>query len=430
MISQLGAVKSIFRAASEKVSADVTVRLWDGSTVEFSRSDAKNIEVGIRSPDVVRKLLFSPNIATVFGLYGRGDLTITDASPLQLLKATDHVSIIAFFRDYGRAKMLITLLPFLTRANRSYSARGFFPGWKKLIRNDKAMIEFHYDVSNDFYRLFLDNEMVYSCAYFRDWTNDIQQAQRDKLDHICRKLRLKPGDNMLDIGCGWGALSCHAAESYGAIVKGVTLSKSQYTLANEIISQRGLADRVTVELRDFRGLTERNYYDTIASVGIFEHIGSSNHEEYYKHIHKMLKPRGLLMHHAITRRATPDLAKFDQPTGYQKAITRYIFPGGELDHIGRTLANLEGNGFEVHDTEALREHYYLTLVHWHDRLWENRKKAERIVGEEVVRLWLLYFALFAVGFDRGVVNLFQTLVSKRRVGKSGLPPTRENLYNL
>jgi len=404
------------------------VRLWDGSTVEFSRSDEPNVEVEVTSASAIRTMLLKPNIATLYGQYGRGELKINNASPLMLLRSLDHVSIIKFVKGYGRMNLLKSLAPFVFKGKGSSSDRSFLDILTGKRRDDQSMIAFHYDVSNEFYKLFLDDDMVYTCAYFRDWDNDIHQAQRDKLDHVCRKLRLKPGDKLLDVGCGWGTLSCYAAEHYGVTAKGVTLSKDQHELANQFIRERGLQDKVSVELQDFRELDEPEYYDKIAMIGIFEHIGVENHNSYFEKIHSLLKPRGLCLHHAITRRVTPDLSKFDKPTGYQKAITRYIFPGGELDYIGRTITNFERKGFEIHDTEALREHYRLTLVHWHDRLWDNREKAIELVGEEVVRLWLLYFALFVIGFDRGVCHLFQTLASKRRLGASGLPPTREDIY--
>lgn len=428
MTAQLRAARQIFEAAQGEISADLTVRLWDGSVIEYSRSDAANIELEITSAAVVRQLLFSPGVATFFGLYGKGDIRINNGSPLMLLRSFDHVSIFGFIKNYGRLKLIKSLSPFLFEERQKFSPRAFLDSWTGRKRDDRKMIAFHYDVSNDFYKLFLDERMVYSCGYFRDWSNTIHQAQHDKIDLICRKLRLKKGDRLLDIGCGWGALILHAAEHYGAVAKGVTLSKDQFDLATSLVRERGLEDKVTVELKDFRELSERECYDKIASVGMFEHVGVANHEGYFRFINELLKPRGLFLNHAITRRVTPDLSKFDRQTGYQKAITRYIFPGGELDHIGRTVTNIERLGFEVHDVEGLREHYRETLIRWHDRLWENRDEAVRIAGEEVVRLWLLYFALFVIGFDRGVVNLFQTLASRRRLGSSGLPPTREDIY--
>ena len=426
--AQLQSISTLLNAAKDSVKADLTVKLWDGSTIDYNRTDAANIEVVINSADTIRQMLLKPNIATLFGLYGSGDISITDASPLQLLKATDHVSILNFFKSYSKAKLAKALAPFVFKERAKFSPRAFLDRFQKGKRDDKAMIAFHYDVSNDFYKLFLDSGMVYSCAYFKDWDNDIDQAQIDKLDHICRKLRLKPGEQMLDVGCGWGSLACHAAEFYGVTVKGVTLSETQFALVNERIKQRGLEDKVTVELTDFRDLKERNHFDKISMIEMFEHIGADNYDSYYKNIHRMLKPGGLCLHQASTRRVTPNLADFDHPTGYQKTITKYIFPGGELDHIGRTITDFERHGFEVHDTESLREHFRLTLELWHDKLWENRAEAEELVGDELVRLWLAYFALFEVGFQRNVVNLYQTLSSKRRIGVTGPPATREDIY--
>ena len=263
----------MLEAAVPHVAADVTVRLWDGSSVEFNRTAASNIVCEIDSANVVRNLLLSPNIGTAFGMYGRGDLKIIDASPLMLLKSLDHVSVIKFIKQYGKLNLIKATAPFLIREGEKFSARQFLRGWSKGERDDQKMIAFHYDVSNEFYRLFLDDDMVYTCAYFRDWNNDIHQAQRDKLDHVCRKLRLQPGDKFLDVGCGWGTLSCYAAENYGVIAKGVTLSEDQHALANQFIKERGLEDKVTVELMDFRDLAEEDYYDKIAMIGIFAVAG-------------------------------------------------------------------------------------------------------------------------------------------------------------
>lgn len=421
-------IRAILEAAQDTVKADVTIRLWDNTAVEYHRSDAPNIEVVITSAETIRQMILKPIVATLFGLYGSGQVAISDAAPLQLLNATDHISIIKFFKSYPRSKLLKALAPFLFKKGAKFSPRAFLDGMQWGQRDDKAMIAFHYDVSNDFYKLFLDRGMVYSCAYFKDWDNDLDQAQQDKLDHICRKLRLKPGERMLDVGCGWGSLACHAAEHYGVTVKGVTLSQEQLAIVKDRIAARGLDDKVSVELIDFRKLTERNHFDKISMIEMFEHIGASNYDSYYKNIHRMLKPGGLCLHQASTRRVTPNLADFDRATGYQKTITQYIFPGGELDHIGRTITDFERHGFEVHDTESLRQHFQLTLVRWHDKLWDNRNAAQAIVGDEVVRLWLAYFALFAVGFERNVVNLYQTLASKRRQGVTGPPGTRADIY--
>ncbi len=287
-------------------------------------------------------------------------------------------------------------------------------------------MHYHYDVSNAFYALFLDPEMVYTCAYFSDWSNDLATAQRDKLDMICRKLALKPGDEFLDIGCGWGALVCHAAQHYGVRAHGVTLAEEQLTAARDKIARLGLGDRVTVALKDYATLDGQ--YDKIASIGMFEHVGLANHPTYFETIHRLLKPRGLYLHHAIARPAKRDNKRFRKKSAEYSAMVRYIFPGAEIDHIGMSVTHLERYGFEVHDVEAWREHYARTTRFWHDRLLAHFEAAEQEVGRVKVRLWLAYLAGCSLGFERASIGIFQTLASKRTRGPAGLPPTRAHLY--
>jgi cyclopropane-fatty-acyl-phospholipid synthase len=293
-------------------------------------------------------------------------------------------------------------------------------------RENKTNIQYHYDVSNAFYALFLDPEMVYSCAYFTDWENDIAQAQRDKLEMICRKLRLKEGERFLDIGCGWGALVCHAAQHHGVRAHGVTLSQTQFDLAQAKVKRLGLQYRVTLELRDYRTLTGK--FDKIASIGMFEHVGIDNHPAYFKTVARLLATDGIYLHHAITRPTKRNDKAFRKKRAEYAAVTRYIFPGGELDYIGMSVTNLERAGFQVHDVEGWREHYARTCRLWHDRLLVNYDKAVQEVGEPKTRLWLIYLAGCSLGFQRGTLNIFQTVASRKRRGASGLPPTRADLY--
>ena len=266
--------------------------------------------------------------------------------------------------------------------------------------------------------------MVYSCAYFERDGMDLAAAQQAKLDLICRKLRLEPGLRLFDTGCGWGSLVCHAAQHYGVIAHGVTLAKEQYDYCQAKIARLGLQDKVTVELRDYRSVTEPESYDRIAQIEMFEHLGLDNHDAHFQHVHRLLKPRGLYLHQASTRRATPDLSKFRKPTVYQRIATRYIFPGGELDYIGLTVTNLERMGFEVHDVENMREHFLKTCEAWAQRLWDNREAAAAEVGMPRVRMWLAYLSVTVLAFHRLNLNVFQTLASKRRIGPSGLPLDR------
>jgi cyclopropane-fatty-acyl-phospholipid synthase len=282
------------------------------------------------------------------------------------------------------------------------------------------MVGFHYDVSNAFYALFLDSEMQYSPGYFATYSDSLADAQVDKLDRICRKLELGPNDHLLDIGCGWGGMACHAAKHFGTKVLGVTLSQEQLAFAQEKVQALGLSDLVTLELRDFRSLSENNAFTKVVQVGMFEHVGIDNHDAYFSKVNDLLVEGGLYLHDAITRRAPKDLKRFRQPTPYMRFINRYIFPGGELDYLGLTTTNLERNGFEVRDVESMREHYYLALKLWAENLYTSREAAERMVGPERVRLWLLYLSMCAVGFWRGAIYDFQTLARKRSTGLAGL----------
>jgi len=231
---------------------------------------------------------------------------------------------------------------------------------------------------------------------------------------------------MLDIGCGWGALICYAAEQYGVTATGVTLSEEQAVLARKRIKARGLDGKVSVELKDFRAMDGE--FDKISSIGMFEHVGLDHHDDYYRAVHRLLRPRGIYLHHAITRRGKKNLRNFRRKRTEYKALVRYIFPGGEVDHIGWTQTNLEANGFEVHDVEGWREHYARTTRLWAENLMVARDQAIAEVGAQKYRLWLAYLCGVSLGFERGSINIFQTVATRRTKGASGLPPTREDLY--
>jgi cyclopropane-fatty-acyl-phospholipid synthase len=294
-------------------------------------------------------------------------------------------------------------------------------------RANRDYIQFHYDLGNDFYRLFLDDEMVYSCGYFTDWSNSLDQAQHDKLDMICRKLRLSPGERLLDVGCGWGGLICHAARNYGVSAHGVTLSQEQLDFAQEKARRLGLEDRVTVELRDYSTLDGK--YDKIASVGMYEHVGIANYPAYFGKLYSLLRDRGILLNHGITRPAKRSRRGFQRIRPEHRLILKYIFPGGELDHIGHTCETLEQSRFEVHDVEDWREHYAQTTRLWCQRLSARREEAIRLVGPERYRLWVLYLAGVSFAFLDGSIAIYQVVASKHASrGRSELPPTRADLY--
>jgi cyclopropane-fatty-acyl-phospholipid synthase len=403
--------------------------LWDGSTIPADLPSYA-MRLVIRRESVIAALVRRPNLDTVLNAYVAGliDLrngTLFDLADQRPQKAGKRLKTLSKLKALKTAYLFLRApadMPRpLDRPREGTGARDGKPS------TNKANIAYHYDVSNDFYRLFLDPEMVYTCAYFQpDWHDDLARAQRDKLDMICRKLRLKAGERLLDIGCGWGALVCHAAQHYGVKATGVTLAEEQAALAREKIARLGLQDRVEVVLKDFTQV--EGEFDKISSIGMFEHVGIANHPTYFRTVHRLLRPRGLYLHHTIARRAKHSKRAFSRLRPEARAVMRYIFPGAELDHLGMSVANLERFGFEVHDVEAWREHYQRTTRLWWENLNARRQEAEAEVGAEKTRAWLLYLAGVSLGFERGVIGVNQTLASKRTRGPSGLPPSRADLY--
>ncbi len=282
---------------------------------------------------------------------------------------------------------------------------------------DSAQIEFHYDLSDDFYALWLDPRRVYSCAYYRQDDFDLARAQEAKLDHICRKLMLRTGDRFLDVGAGWGALLLWAAEHYGVDATGITLSKNQHAHVRQLIEQRGLQGRVRIELMDYRDLREAQAYDKIASVGMFEHVGRAHLEAYFAKLGRLLRPGGLLMNHGITA-GTP--AHHSLGAGLGDFIETYIFPGGELMHTSAVLADLAHAGLEMVDTENLRPHYARTLWAWSDALESRLDTAQAVLGNgkdpeaaaRTLRAYRLYLAGCATAFEQGWISLHQMLATR------------------
>ncbi|WP_327189592.1 cyclopropane-fatty-acyl-phospholipid synthase family protein [Streptomyces xinghaiensis] len=283
-------------------------------------------------------------------------------------------------------------------------------------RRDRRAVSHHYDVGNDFYALVLGPSMVYSCAY---WTEgaDLEAAQRDKLDLVCRKLALRPGSRLLDVGCGWGALVLHAAREYGVRAVGITLSSEQAAHARKWIAEEGLADRVEIRVQDYREVPD-GPYDAIASIGMAEHVGSARYRAYAGVLHGLLRPGGRLLNHQIARRPEPD----EEEYRIDAFIDAYVFPDGELAPVGSTVSRLEEAGFEVRDVEAIREHYALTLRQWVARLERDWPRAVRMVSPGRARVWRLYMAASALSFERNRIGVNQILaVRTPEGGTSGLP---------
>lgn len=291
-------------------------------------------------------------------------------------------------------------------------------------RRDAQAIAHHYDVSNEFYALLLDPLMVYTCAYYRDADGKLEQAQQDKLDLICRKLRLRPGERMLDIGCGWGGLSIWATQHYGVRAHGVTLSRAQAEWAAARITREGLQDRCRVEHRDFRDLPGEARYDKIAAIGVIEHVGIANYPSFFGQVRRMLKDGGLYLNHGIHHEL------HWKRTSQTDFLCRYVFPNGDLSGLTETLTEMERAGWELLDVENLRLHYARTCQQWVERLRARADEARALVSEQIYRTWLLYLTCSSVAFRGGSIGLYQVLMQKQGDRSRGpAPTTREAIYS-
>jgi cyclopropane-fatty-acyl-phospholipid synthase len=414
-----------------RLNSPISVRLWDGSLVPLGDNPQPGLEISISGPGVLGTLLRSPRADTLLRLYARGAIDYRGADLVAFIESARvrnsrrkakglPVGLLAKF-----ASAFLLVRGEATHVDHRYG--GDETGLKRKQQENRDFIQFHYDISNDFYRLFLDEQMVYSCAYFRDWGESLEQAQLNKLDMICRKLQLKPGERMLDIGCGWGALICHAARHYGVEAHGITLSKEQLSLTEERIRRLGLEGRVTVELKDYAHV--EGPFDKISSIGMVEHVGIDNMADYMGKVSSLLPDRGIFLNHGITRPGKLSDKAFRKMSPERRLLAQYIFPGGELDHLGHMVQCMESKGLEVHDVEGWRDHYSLTCRHWCRRLEANREEAIRQVGEEKYRMWTLYLAGCVFALGDGGARIYQTVATRHKAkGLSGMPCTREHLY--
>ncbi len=332
----------------------------------------------------------------------------------------------------GRMRDVMAVAAALLPANPLRSDVGWWTGLQRQMRalrahtpeKDAEQIQFHYDVSDDFYALWLDPRRVYSCAYYRDEAMPLAEAQQAKLDHICRKLMLQPGERFLDIGAGWGGLLLWAAEHYGVDATGITLSKNQHAHVQQLIADKGLQGRVRIELRDYRDLDGRRPFDKISSVGMFEHVGRANMPAYFSKIWHLLAPGGLVLNHGITA-GGPDNDQLG--AGMGDFIGKYIFPGGQLLHVGEVLTHLARAGLEMVDTENLRPHYARTLWDWSDALEARLGEAQQVLAasngagqaEKTLRAYRLYLAGSAMCFEQGWIALHQMLAARPQADLAG-----------
>lgn len=401
---------------------DFAVRLWDDTMWGPEPGHPARFTLALKHPGALRSMFWPPGEISLSEAYIYDDFDIEGEIEGVFPLADDLLAgRRSFAENLHRARRVLSL-PKEGKKPRTGRGAARLRGIRHSRARDRLAVTYHYDVPGDFYALWLDGRMVYSCAYFATHDEDLDSAQERKLDYICRKLRLRRGERLLDIGCGWGALVAHAAHSYGVRSLGITLSEPQAELANERIRRAGLEDRCHVEVRDYREIQEWGGYDKLVSVGMFEHVGEARLPDYFSRAYRLLRPGGVFLNHGISR--NPNVPRRRGPT----FVSRYVFPDGELVPIGTTVRVAEDCGFEVRDVESLREHYALTLGHWVRRLEKKHEEARRIVDETTYRVWRLYMSGSAHGFRTGRINVYQTLLSKPDRGVSELPLTRDDWY--
>jgi cyclopropane-fatty-acyl-phospholipid synthase len=424
----------------ERVPASVAVRLWNGQQFKVGAgvpADASEPPFALvfRNPRAVADLVLGRDPLRLAEAYFRSDVDI-EGNLFAALMLKDHLEAL---RTPLRDRIAATLMALRLRSlnSRPMDARDALSGGRgvraqSMVKahskdENSDAVQFHYDVSNEFYRLWLDRAMVYSCGYFETAESTLDEAQEAKLEHICRKLLLRPNEKLLDVGCGWGALLVYAASHYGVYAHGITLSPKQLAVARERIAAAGLEGRVTVELRDYRDLGGEAVYDRVSSIGMFEHVGLKNLAMYFSRMHRLLKPGGLFLNHGITH-ARPGWEK-NVSTQF---INRYVFPDGQLDTIGNIQGEIERARFEIEDVESLRAHYALTLRAWVERLERRHTRALEYVTEATYRVWRLYMSACAREFESGQIGIYQVLATRRgddlSSGSSKLPLTRRHMY--
>lgn len=420
-------LKRLFRS----FEGSLALRLWDGSTLMLGNAGHDETQprfaLVFRSPSVVRAMVLGRDPLRLAEAYFRDDIDI-EGDFFAALGLKDQLHSIRMSSRDRLGALLAAMRLRVSNGTWPSPDTDHSPLHGRSVRahsktENRDAIAFHYDVSNEFYALWLDQAMVYSCAYFEQPGDDLDQAQQAKLDHICRKLLLQPGERFLDIGCGWGALVIHAARHYGVHAHGITLSRHQLELAQQRIAETGLQDRVTVELQDYRDLQGESVYDKVSSVGMFEHVGLKNLPIYFSTVHRLLKPAGLFLNHGITS----DVEGWHK-TLSTEFINRYVFPDGQLDTVSNIQRVMESAKFEIADVEALRPHYALTLRQWVSRLERHHAQALQYVSEPTYRVWRLYMAACALEFESGEIGVYQVLASKRAGGTTLLPLTRRHIY--
>lgn len=383
-----------------KLSLPLRVELWNGKQLDFS-DDVPRVTIRVPNAAAMRHLL-SPSLYTLGSAYVEGAIDVSG-------RANDMIAVVgALAAAHGGARSK------LARALRSMA---------HTRASDARAVRYHYDVSNDFYAAWLDPGMVYSCAYFDQGDETLATAQQQKIDHILAKIRLRPGQTLLDIGCGWGALAIRAAQRYGARCVGITLSENQARLARERVARAGVAQLVDIRLEDYRDVKGR--FDRIASVGMFEHVGVRQLPAYFARIRALLADDGVAMNHGLT---TTDVHRRAAPYGGGEFIARYVFPHGELAHLGTVLRAMQEGGLEALDIENLRRHYARTCAIWTDNFEANAERIRKLTDEKRFRIWHVYLAGCTYAFTHDWISVYQVVCGKAGREPASIPWSRKFMY--
>jgi cyclopropane-fatty-acyl-phospholipid synthase len=430
-------LEDVFGATDQR---NFGVRFWNGESDVPASFPQPPFTLVLHDAGSLRRMLLPPSELSMAESYLRGDIDVEGEFESASTIADGIAERLRSIGTLARLMRRLLALPSdgvgsVTDAPARHRAQP--RGRLHSKDRDSASTRFHYDLGNDFFALWLDRRMVYSCAYFPSGVNDIDSAQTAKLDLICRKLRLLPGERLLDIGCGWGALVMYAAEHYGVIAHGVTLARQQAALAQERIAQAGLQDRCKVEVLDYRDLPAGSVYDKVASVGMAEHVGRSQIATYFEAAFRFTREGGIFLNHNIVDNGASPRATLKQPVRWttgrlwrrSEFIDRYVFPDFNLLPLGELVTEGEKAGFELRDIENLRDHYAKTLRHWVRRLESRHDDAVSQVGEFRYRVWRLYMAAGAHQQASGGNGIVQMIFAKpRRDGSTGVPMTRDDIY--
>jgi cyclopropane-fatty-acyl-phospholipid synthase len=384
-----------------ELNLPVRFTLWSGSSYDLGAFDDPRVQLRVNDANAIGAFL-NPSLDALGEAYVQQSIDIDG-------KIADIVDV----------AYKLTSLPSL---NAGFAAK-VFKRFSHTRKDDSESIQYHYDVSNDFYQLWLDEQMVYSCGYFERGDESLDEAQTKKIDHILSKIRLQRGQRLLDIGCGWGALVLRAAQQFQARCIGITLSEKQYELACQRVKDAGLSDLVEIRLQDYRDVT--GTFDRITSVGMFEHVGLDNLEGYFTTMCALLADDGVAMNHGIT---STDPYNGDSPMGGGSFIDKYVFPAGELPHLSFALQAMQAGGLEALDVENLRRHYVKTLASWAERFEEHTELIRRIVGETRYRIWRVYLAGCAQAFAQDNVSIYQIVCQKSERPTDTIPWSRHYMY--